>query len=296
MIINNSDIQKHHYELIVSSVVLKVLKLEYIVCKKVESARKIVTTCELFCMYFPQVETLETILHRCTLFVFPCSCYLSVGGSQTTHLACLSLSYITTDQPRSVCRPDCDEILRVTYDVRRDEIMFTVQTAWRKNQPDAQRTDSSSLAPFTKTPFPPNLFSWLLLLGDKCVGIRTLLPQREKDGDFKRRGLRLRPVPADITNQISCLGTCNVSLPSGILIITHTKPPHQSNWILGRKLNVSEAINSAVALFSQNTNGGGGECQPSFLDFCEEACEWGRRLQGKWKSLKGNFLPGARTM
>ena len=103
--------------------------------------------------------------------------------------------------------------------------------------------------PSLQKPLFPNFFSWLLLSGDKCAGMRSPQPQREEDEDFKGRGLRLRPISPDITNEISCLGTCNVSLPSGILIITHTRPPHQSNWILERKLKVSKAINSAAALF-----------------------------------------------
>lgn len=92
-------------------------------------------------------------------------------------------------------------------------------------------------------------------------------PERKKEGDAKRRALRLRPILPDITNELSCLGTCNSSLPSGILIITHTKPPHQSNWILERKLKMSKAINSAAAALSasQNTNGRAREGQPSFL-------------------------------
>lgn len=104
--------------------------------------------------------------------------------------------------------------------------------------------DPSSLAPFFS-----NFSSWLLLLGDKCAGIRSLLPQRAKDEDFKGRGLRLGPILPDITDEVSRLGTWNVSLPSGVLIITHTKPPHQSNWILERKLKVSRTINSAAVLF-----------------------------------------------
>lgn len=99
-----------------------------------------------------------------------------------------------------------------------------------------------------KSPFPIFIL-WLLLLGDKYIGICTLLPQRKKEGDLKRIGLRLRPISPDITNEHSSLGTCNVSLPSGILIITHTKPPHQSNWILERKLKMSKAINSAATFF-----------------------------------------------
>lgn len=98
-------------------------------------------------------------------------------------------------------------------------------------------------------PFFSNFSSWLLLLGDKCAGICSLLPQRAKDEDFKGRGLRLGPISPDITDEVSCLGTWNVSLPSGVLIITHTKPPHQSNWILERKLKVSRTINSAAVLF-----------------------------------------------
>lgn len=142
-----------------------------------------------------------------------------------------------------------------------------------------------------------NFSSWLLLLGDKCVGIRSPLPQRAKD--FKRRGLRLRPISPDITNEISCLGTCNVSLPPGVLIITHKKAPHQSNWILERKSKCQMLLILLRPSLSasRNTNRGVGECQPSF---CEEPREGGRRLQSK-KSLKGKrgymSLPrGARTV
>lgn len=133
----------------------------------------------------------------------------------------------------------------------------------------------SSLARFTWKHF-HNFIPWLLLLVDKYNGIWIFLLQR---GKKKRRALRLRPILPDITNELSCLGTCNSSLPSGILIITHTKPPHQSNWILERKLKMSKAINSAAAALSasQNTNGRVREGQPSFFYV---------RLQGKWKSFK----------
>lgn len=51
--------------------------------------------------------------------LFPCSWYLSVDGRKTTLLACVSFPCITSDQPRSFCRPGCDQILKVTYDNRR---------------------------------------------------------------------------------------------------------------------------------------------------------------------------------
>lgn len=127
-----------------------------------------------------------------------------------------------------------------------------VQTAWRNNQPDAQQTQKCLI--HQAWPSLPNPFSPISFLGFYFWVINALecvlfCPRDKKEWDFKRRGLRLRPISPDITNEISCLGTCNVSLPSGILIITHTKPPHQSNWILERKLKVSKAINSAAALF-----------------------------------------------
>lgn len=53
--------------------------------------------------------------------------------------------------------------------------------------------------------FSPNLFSWLFLLGDKCVGMPAP-PAPER-----KRRLRLRPISPDITNEVSCLETCNVS-------------------------------------------------------------------------------------
>lgn len=99
--------------------------------------------------------------------------------------------------------------------------------------------DSSSLAPLFS--------SWPRLFCDKCVAICSLLPQRAKD--FERRGLRSGLISPDITNEISRLGTCDVSLPSSVLIIAHTQPPHQSNGILERKSKASKAINSAAALF-----------------------------------------------
>lgn len=55
---------------------------------------------------------------------FLCSCYLSDDGRKTSHLACVSLSYITTDQPPSFRRADCDETLRVAFEIRGDGIMF----------------------------------------------------------------------------------------------------------------------------------------------------------------------------
>jgi len=103
-------------------------------------------------------------------------------------------------------------------------------------------------------PSPPKNLSYSIYFLGFYVKVKHALecvlscPGEDKQGDFKRRRLRLRSIQPDITNELGCLGTCNVSMPSGVLI-THTKPLHQSNWILERKLNMSKAINSAVALF-----------------------------------------------
>lgn len=55
------------------------------------------------------------LLRQMYLF-FPLGWYLSVDGRKTTLLACVSFPCITSDQPRSFHRADCDQILKVTYD------------------------------------------------------------------------------------------------------------------------------------------------------------------------------------
>lgn len=129
---------------------LKVVRLEHVLQKK-----KTWNQSKQYSLHalHPQSNHFPQLLHRCSVFVFLCSCYLSADGSKTTHLACLSFSYISTDQPRSVRREDRDETPRVRYYIRRDKIMFPVQKAWRNHQPDAQKVfDSSSLALRTKSP------------------------------------------------------------------------------------------------------------------------------------------------
>lgn len=63
-----------------------------------------------------------------------------------------------------------------------------------------------------------------------------------------------RPISTVDSNEVNCLGTCGVSLPFSILIITQTKPPYQSDWILERKLKMSKAIKTAAASLSASQN------------------------------------------
>lgn len=84
---------------------------------------------------------------------------------------------------------------------------------------------SSELLLFNK------VFTWLLLSGDKCVEF-VLLGLRETQSDSKRGGLGSRSSSPDISNRISRLESCGVSLPPGALSSpTQTLPTNQTgSW------------------------------------------------------------------
>lgn len=134
---------------------------------------------------FPQMflrkKCFKLFLDRCTVFVFLCSCYLSVDGSQTSHCMCIFLihhywSVLIISQTTLWWNTASHIQHPLGQDHTNTSDSQEKQPTWCKKK----KSEFIKLGPLYKTVlFCPISFLGIYL-GDKYIGICTIQSQRGK--------------------------------------------------------------------------------------------------------------------